>query len=59
MKPLVQIVWFKRDLRVHDHRALYEACCTGVVLPIYVWDQNRAVSHDYSLQHQAFIQECL
>lgn len=22
---MIQIVWFKKDLRVHDHPALYEA----------------------------------
>lgn len=59
MKSPVSIIWFKRDLRVHDHSAIFEACRAGVVLPIYVWDRNKADSNDYSLQHQVFIQECL
>jgi deoxyribodipyrimidine photo-lyase len=33
---VVQVVWFKRDLRVEDHRALAEAARAGAVLPLYV-----------------------
>jgi deoxyribodipyrimidine photo-lyase len=58
MKTPLRVIWFKRDLRIQDHIDLCEACLAGVVLPIYVWDHNRAASNDYSLQHQAFIQEC-
>jgi deoxyribodipyrimidine photo-lyase len=33
----INIVWFKRDLRIHDHAPLYEAAQAGFpVLPIYV-----------------------
>lgn len=32
----VQIVWFKRDLRVSDHRVLREASAAGPVLPLYI-----------------------
>ena len=36
-RPDVQVVWFKRDLRVHDHAALTAAVETGApVLPLYV-----------------------
>ena len=36
-RPDVQVVWFKRDLRVHDHPALTAAIATGSpVLPLYV-----------------------
>lgn len=34
-RPDVQVVWFKRDLRVHDHAALTAAVDTGApVLPL-------------------------
>ncbi len=33
---MVQVVWFKRDLRTHDHRPLFEAAARGPVLPLYV-----------------------
>jgi len=32
----IQLVWFKRDLRTTDHRALAEAASAGPVLPLYV-----------------------
>ena len=33
---MVQLVWFKRDLRTVDHRPLSEASRSGTVLPLYV-----------------------
>ena len=32
----LQIVWFKRDLRIVDHRPLAAAAERGLVLPLYV-----------------------
>jgi deoxyribodipyrimidine photo-lyase len=33
---MIQVVWFKRDLRAHDHAPLAEAAAAGPVLPLYV-----------------------
>lgn len=33
---MVELVWFKRDLRTIDHRPLFEAAKRGPVLPLYV-----------------------
>lgn len=33
---MVQLVWFKRDLRSTDHRPLAEAAACGPVIPLYV-----------------------
>jgi deoxyribodipyrimidine photo-lyase len=33
---VIQVVWFKRDLRTFDHRPLAEAAARGPVLPLYV-----------------------
>ena len=33
---MIQVVWFKRDLRTVDHRPLAEAAAAGPVLPLYV-----------------------
>jgi len=33
---MIQVVWFKRDLRTTDHRPLAEAARTGPILPLYV-----------------------
>lgn len=35
-------MWFRRDLRLHDHPALAEACATGEVLPLFVLDPSFA-----------------
>ena len=36
-KPEIQIVWFKRDLRITDHKPLFEASkILKPILPIYV-----------------------
>lgn len=59
MKPVVHIVWFKRDLRVHDHVALFEACKQGTVLPVFCWDASVWHGEDYATQHQMFVRECL
>jgi deoxyribodipyrimidine photo-lyase len=59
MKPLVHIVWFKRDLRVQDHAALFHACKQGAVLPIFCWDATLWHGEDYATQHLRFVKECL
>ena len=39
MRPLVNIIWFRRDLRLKDNAALYHALRSGVsVLPIFIFD---------------------
>lgn len=41
MKPQVNIIWFRRDLRLSDNAALYHALIAGKsVLPIFIFDQN-------------------
>lgn len=59
MKQSINIVWFKRDLRVHDHLALYQACENGLALPIFCWDQSVWQGRDYAPQHKFFVSECL
>jgi deoxyribodipyrimidine photo-lyase len=34
------ICWFRRDLRIHDNPALYNAAKEGLVLPIYILDDR-------------------
>lgn len=55
----IYIVWFKRDLRIHDHAALCEASKLGRLLPIFTWDASVWCGPDYSAQHVAFVRECL
>ena len=34
----VQLVWFKRDLRVNDHKPLWNAAAQGPCLCLYVYE---------------------
>ncbi|CAJ0706081.1 MULTISPECIES: cryptochrome/deoxyribodipyrimidine photo-lyase family protein [Ralstonia] len=53
------IVWFKRDLRVHDHAPLVHAARRGKVLCLYVIEPSLWAQPDAASQHYLFIQECL
>ncbi|RKT44147.1 FAD-binding domain-containing protein [Thiocapsa rosea] len=55
----MQLVWFKRDLRVYDHAALAEAAGHGPVLPLYIAEPGYWSQPDSSGRHWAFIAECL
>ncbi len=58
-KASVNIVWFKRDLRVEDHAALTQASQPGPVLPIYVAEPEFWQQSDASARQWAFVSECL
>jgi deoxyribodipyrimidine photo-lyase len=58
-KPQCQIVWFKRDLRIQDHRPLVEAAKRGSVLPLYVVEPELWRQPDVSARQWQFIAECL
>ena len=41
MKPSVNIIWFRRDLRLHDNAALYHALTANEpAVPIFIFDRN-------------------
>ncbi len=55
----VQLVWFKRDLRVVDHTPFSQAAERGVVLPLYVAEPDLWEQPDAAARHWAFIAESL
>ncbi|MEN1727465.1 MAG: FAD-binding domain-containing protein [Pseudomonadota bacterium] len=55
----IQLVWFKRDLRVDDHAPLSEAAARGPVLPLYVIEPDYWQLDDSSQRQQHFTAECL
>lgn len=55
----LQIVWFKRDLRVHDHRALVMAARRGPVLPLFIAEPELWQQPDMSARQWAFVEESL
>ncbi|WP_438311247.1 cryptochrome/photolyase family protein [Sporosarcina sp. FA9] len=45
------IVWFRKDLRIHDNPALREASEQGIVIPVFIWsneDEYMSLSSDAS-----------
>ena len=58
MAPL-QIVWFKRDLRIIDHRPLVAAADRGIVLPLYVVEAELWHQPDASERQWLFCRESL
>lgn len=41
MKPIINIMWFRRDLRLNDNAAFYHALkSNNPVLPIFIFDKN-------------------
>lgn len=55
----MQVVWFKRDIRIYDNEALYEASKVGAVLPIYIFEPELWHQADLSHRHYVFLCDCL
>ena len=54
-----RVVWFKRDLRVHDHWPLHEAARRGPVLCLYIIEPSLWAQPDAAAQHYGFVRESL
>ena len=59
MTAPVQLVWFKRDLRLRDHAPLFEASRRGPVLPLYVYEPSLYGSVESSAAQLTFINDSL
>ncbi len=59
MKQPLHIVWYKRDLRIADHRPLAMAAMAGPVLPLYIAEPELWTQPDASARQWAFAAECL
>ncbi len=55
----VQLVWYKKDLRVADHLPLSLAAKQGPVLCVYVIEPEIIHAAEFDSSHQVFINECL
>lgn len=59
-KPHIHVVWLKRDLRLEDNEAIYNALATGkCVLLLYVFEQMLIDDSHYSKRHWDFIKQSL
>ena len=59
MRQPLNIVWFKRDLRLADHRPLAGAAQAGAVLPLYIAEPALWAQPDASARQWAFAAESL
>ena len=55
----MNIVWFKRDLRVSDHAPLFHAARAGSVIPLYIIEPDYWSQPDTSLRHWHFLTESI
>lgn len=56
---MVELVWFKRDLRILDHAPLLAASQRGTVLPLYIVEPSLLSAEDYDPCHWTFTAACL
>ena len=55
----LQLLWFKRDLRIRDHLPLLLGSKAGTVLPIYVFEPSLWSSPEYDASHFEFVRQSL
>ncbi|MFC6666068.1 deoxyribodipyrimidine photo-lyase [Deinococcus radiopugnans] len=55
----VQLVWFKKDLRVADHAPLREAAARGPVLPLFIYEPEQLGHEEFTGQHLTYLNDCL
>jgi deoxyribodipyrimidine photo-lyase len=55
----IQVVWFKRDLRIRDHAPLVEAARRGDAVCLYIYEPQLIESSEFDASHQVFIDESL
>ncbi|MBA3918670.1 MAG: deoxyribodipyrimidine photolyase [Gemmatimonas sp.] len=55
----VQLVWLKRDLRLHDHAPFAAAARQGPVVALYVFEPSMVRAPDHDVQHFRFISDAL
>ena len=56
----LHVVWFKRDLRVHDHAPLLAAVASGApVLPLYIFEPGFWAQAEHSRRQFDFLMESL
>ncbi|MEM9716787.1 MAG: deoxyribodipyrimidine photo-lyase, partial [Pseudomonadota bacterium] len=59
MGERIQILWFKRDLRIADHAVLHLAAENGPLLPLYIAEPEYWSLPDSSARQWGFVAECV
>ncbi len=55
----IQLVWYKRDLRIDDHSPLAQAVKAGSSIGLYVYEPEIIEAEDFDAAHLNFINESL
>ena len=55
----INILWFKKDLRIQDNEALFEASKSFKLLPIYIIENDLWSQNSYSDRQWQFCKESL
>ena len=55
----INILWFKKDLRVKDNQALYQSCKDSNILPLYIIEKEIWQQNTHSQRQWEFCKECL
>ena len=55
----MQLIWFKKDLRVKDHQPLFEATKCGPCLCVYIYEPEIIESAEYHSSHHDFLNQSL
>ena len=59
-KKVINVVWFKRDLRLQDNEAVFNASKTGIpTLLLYVFEKSLEHDSHYSARHWNFIKQSI
>ena len=59
-RPTINILWFKRDLRLRDHAPLQAAIAANrPLLLLYCFEPSVIADPNYDLRHWRFVTECL
>lgn len=59
-QPIINVLWFKRDLRLRDHAPLQAAVAAGrPLLLLYCFEPSVMADPNYDLRHWRFVTECL
>lgn len=56
---LLPVLWFKRDLRLTDHRPLFEALEKGPVLPLFILEPEELKAAHFHPRHGQFLKDSL
>jgi deoxyribodipyrimidine photo-lyase len=57
---LINIVWFKKDLRIFDNKAIFEASKENIpTILIYLFEPSLYKQDDSSYRHFLFISQCV